>query len=144
MKDGCEAHSFGSGLQLRIEGACDEHHRYLDHPAENASPLNAIAFAGQLHIENGDLGPGNLGFAEGFADRAYEEDGTLRSREKEGALLLDPALAAAQAVRLVRSGKVATLCVHGDTPGALAILTRVRSAMEEAGIHVAAPRHATR
>ena len=82
--------------------------------------------------------------AEGFADRAYEADGTLRSREEAGALLLDPSLAAAQAVRLARSRRVATLCVHGDTPGATAILTRVRRALEDAGIHVAAPRHPTR
>ena len=82
--------------------------------------------------------------AEGFADRAYEPDGSLRSRAKPGALLLDPELAAAQAVRLARSGMVSSLCVHADTPGAAAILTRVREALEEAGIHPAAPGHASR
>jgi len=82
--------------------------------------------------------------AEGFADRVYEEDGMLRARDKEGALLLDPALAAAQAVRLARSGTVATLCVHGDTPGAVGLLARVRSSLEEAGIHVRASGHASR
>jgi UPF0271 protein len=68
----------------------------------------------------------------------------LRARDKEGALLLDPALAAAQAVRLARSGTVATLCVHGDTPGAVGLLARVRSSLEEAGIHVRASGHASR
>lgn len=82
--------------------------------------------------------------AEGFADRTYEANGTLRSREEPDALILDPALAAAQAVRLARSGMVATLCVHGDTPEAAGILARVRAALEEAGIRVAAPRHASR
>ena len=82
--------------------------------------------------------------AEGFADRAYEADGSLRSREKPGALLLDPAAAASQAVRLARSGTVATLCVHGDTPGAPHILAAVRSGLEAAGIEVAALRHASR
>lgn len=82
--------------------------------------------------------------AEGFADRAYDSDGSLRSRDKPGALLLDPALAAAQAVRLARSGTVSTLCVHADTPGAATILTRVRRALEEAGIRPAAPGHASR
>ena len=82
--------------------------------------------------------------AEGFADRVYEADGSLRSRQEPGALLLEPEHAAAQAVRLARSGTVSTLCVHGDTPGAAAILARVRAALEEAGIRPAAPRHASR
>ncbi|HEX5041828.1 MAG TPA: 5-oxoprolinase subunit PxpA [Candidatus Polarisedimenticolaceae bacterium] len=82
--------------------------------------------------------------AEGFADRTYEPDGSLRPREKPGALLLDPARAAAQAVRLARSGTIATVCVHADTPGAAGILARVREALEEVGIRPAAPRHASR
>ena len=88
------------------------------------------------------LGRGTV--AEGFADRVYDPDGSLRSRAMPGALLLDPALAAAQAVRLARSGTVSTLCVHADTPGAAAILARVREALEEAGIHPAAPGHGSR
>ena len=55
--------------------------------------------------------------AEGFADRAYEPDGTLRSRRLPGAVHTDPAVAAAQAVTLAADGRYATLCVHGDTPG---------------------------
>jgi UPF0271 protein len=74
--------------------------------------------------------------AEGFADRAYEPDGTLRSRRLEGALLTDPALAAAQAVALAQSGQVQTLCVHSDTPGAPEIARAVRSALEAAGFAV--------
>lgn len=75
--------------------------------------------------------------AEGFADRAYESDGSLRPRDREGALLLDPRRAAEQALRLVRAGAVQTLCVHGDTPGAAAILAAVRAALREAGVAVA-------
>lgn len=63
----------------------------------------------------------DLGFAtaaEGFADRRYEPDGTLRSRNLPGALILDPEEAAEQALRLARDGAVRTICVHGDTPGA--------------------------
>jgi UPF0271 protein len=66
---------------------------------------------------------------EGFADRCYEPDGTLRSRKLPGALITDPAAAAAQAVRLARGGGVETICVHGDTPGAPAILRACRDAL---------------
>ena len=67
--------------------------------------------------------------AEGFADRRYESDGTLRSRKLPGALITDPAEAAAQALRLARAGAVETICVHGDTPGAPDILKACRSAL---------------
>ncbi len=66
---------------------------------------------------------------EGFADRCYEPDGTLRSRKLPGALITDPAAAAAQAVRLSRRGTVETICVHGDTPGAPRILKACRDAL---------------
>jgi UPF0271 protein len=67
---------------------------------------------------------------EGFADRRYEPDGTLRSRKLPDALITDPAEAAAQAVRLAQGGAVQTICVHGDTPGAVEILKSVRKALE--------------
>ena len=66
---------------------------------------------------------------EAFADRRYEPDGTLRSRKFADALITDPAEAAAQAVRLFRGGKVQTICVHGDTPGAAGILRACREAL---------------
>jgi UPF0271 protein len=69
--------------------------------------------------------------AEGFADRTYEADGTLRSRAKPGALVTDPQECAAQALRLARAGSMATICVHSDTPHALAITRAVRAALEE-------------
>ena len=87
---------------------------------------------------------------EGFADRAYEPDGTLRPRRLPGAVHTDPAIAAAQALRLARDGRVGTfdggeirlavdtICVHGDTPGAAAIARAVRAALEGAGIEVKA------
>jgi UPF0271 protein len=68
--------------------------------------------------------------AEGFADRRYEADGTLRSRQLADALITDPVEAAAQAVRLAREGGVETICVHGDTPGAANILEACRRALE--------------
>jgi len=68
---------------------------------------------------------------EGFADRGYAVDGSLLPRGTHGALLEHPASAAAQALSL--SGRVATICVHGDTPGAVAIARAVRDALEAAG-----------
>jgi len=70
--------------------------------------------------------------AEGFADRHYEADGTLRSRQFPDALITDPVAAAAQAVRLAREGKVETICVHGDTPDAVSILEACRRALQSA------------
>jgi len=67
--------------------------------------------------------------AEGFADRRYEADGSLRSRRLPGALISDPAEAAAQAVQLANQGRTQTICVHGDTPGAVAILKACREAL---------------
>jgi UPF0271 protein len=63
--------------------------------------------------------------AEAFADRRYETDGTLRSRKFEDALIRDPALAAEQALRIAKEGIAETICIHGDTPGALEIAKEV-------------------
>jgi 5-oxoprolinase (ATP-hydrolysing) subunit A len=66
---------------------------------------------------------------EGFADRRYEPGGTLRPRHLPGALIADPAAAAAQAVRLVREGTARTICVHSDTPRAVEILRACSEAL---------------
>jgi 5-oxoprolinase (ATP-hydrolysing) subunit A len=87
--------------------------------------------------------------AEAFADRAYAADGTLLPRGRPGAVLSDPALVAARAVALVISGAVESangkqitidarsVCIHGDTPGAVALARAVRRALEEAGARLA-------
>ena len=86
--------------------------------------------------------------AEGFADRAYEPDGSLTPRSRPGAVIHDPAVVVERAVRMVRDGvvltpagreiplKIDTLCVHGDTPGAAELLKRIRAGLEAAGIQV--------
>ncbi len=86
--------------------------------------------------------------SEGFADRAYNVDGTLASRKVAGSLITDPRQAAAQAVKMATEGKVRTLdgveidisvqtiCCHGDTPGAQHIVRAVREALEKAGCRV--------
>jgi 5-oxoprolinase (ATP-hydrolysing) subunit A len=72
--------------------------------------------------------------AEGFADRRYEPDGSLRSRKFADALITDPEQAAAQALRLAREGRAETICIHSDTPGSVRILTAVSGALRDAGI----------
>jgi UPF0271 protein len=88
--------------------------------------------------------------AEAFADRVYEKDGTLRSRGLPGAVMTDPQTVAAQAVRIARDGvltaadgtevrlRADTLCLHGDTPNAVALARAVRGALEAAGVAVRA------
>jgi UPF0271 protein len=66
---------------------------------------------------------------EGFADRRYEPDGTLRSRRFPDALITDPREAAAQALRFARQGLVQTICVHGDTPGSVEIVRACSEAL---------------
>jgi UPF0271 protein len=91
-----------------------------------AVPIFGLAASPMLDVWRG-MGMKVAG--EGFADRAYEADGTLRSRKLPGALITDPQAAAAQAVRIAREGKAETICVHGDTPGAVEILRACREAL---------------
>ena len=86
---------------------------------------------------------------EVFADRAYEDDGNLVSRKKAGSVLHDPKQIAERVVRMVQDGAVVsvtgkvikmrtdTICIHGDTPGAVDIARGVRQALKDAGIEVA-------
>jgi UPF0271 protein len=82
--------------------------------------------AGALRDAAGALG---LPYArEGFADRRMREDGSLVPRSEPDALITDPARCAAQARRLAT--RVDALCLHADTPGALAIAQAVREALD--------------
>lgn len=75
---------------------------------------------------------GLVAVAEGFADRAYAADGSLVPREVAGAVLtVDDAVR--QALSLVRDGAVRSICIHGDTPGALAVARRVVDRLRAAG-----------
>ncbi len=73
---------------------------------------------------------------EGFADRAYEADGSLRSRSLPGAVLTDPAEVAAQTLCL--ASEVDSICLHGDTPDALAFAELVWKTLFDAGYEVGA------
>ncbi|SDF30546.1 UPF0271 protein [Blastococcus fimeti] len=86
---------------------------------------------------------------EGFADRGYTADGGLVPRREPGALVSDPAEVAARAVRMAVEGTVlavdgstvradvASICVHGDTAGAVELARAVRTALEQAGVTLA-------
>ncbi len=88
--------------------------------------------------------------AEAFADRAYTAAGRLVSRTEPGAVHQDPATVVGQAVALARDRRVraidgsevaveaASLCLHGDTPGAVDLARAVRTALSAAGIELAA------
>ena len=75
---------------------------------------------------------------EGFADRAYTAQGRLVPRSEAGAVLTDPDTVVRQALALARAGQVRTLCVHGDTPGAVELARRVRNALQDSGFTLAA------
>lgn len=86
--------------------------------------------------------------SEVFADRAYDAEGNLVSRSKPGSVIDDPQLCAERAVRMVVDGgidavdgtrlqlRADTVCVHGDTPGAVQAARAVRQALEAAGVEV--------
>ena len=76
------------------------------------------------------------GYREGFADRLMLPDGSLAPRSQAGAVL-NPDLAAQQALSLARSGRCDTICIHGDTKGAGQVAASVRKALREAGIETA-------
>ncbi len=90
--------------------------------------------------------------AEIFADRAYQDDATLVPRGQAGAVLHDPAEAAERVLQMVlercviaQSGKrvdvpVDTICLHGDTQGAIDMARAVRARLEQAGVQIAAPK----
>ncbi|MFJ3228844.1 LamB/YcsF family protein [Streptomyces sp. NPDC086783] len=87
---------------------------------------------------------------EAFADRAYTSAGTLVPRTEEGAVITDGDAVVERSLDLARTGEVATrsggrvavrarsLCLHGDTPGAVDLARRVRAALESSGVRVEA------
>ncbi len=86
---------------------------------------------------------------EVFADRAYEEDGSLVARSKPGAMIADENQAIERVIRMVKKGTVTAItgaeiqveahsvCVHGDGPKALAFVQKIRTALMEEGIRIA-------
>ncbi|MET0227125.1 MAG: 5-oxoprolinase subunit PxpA [Actinomycetes bacterium] len=107
--------------------------------------LPLLTLPGSVAMEAaGEAGIPSVG--EGFADRAYTAEGRLVSRREPGAVLHDPEQVAARAGvmatehRVEAAGgeqvavEVRSLCVHGDTPGAVDLARAVRTALEHAGV----------
>ncbi len=93
----------------------------------------------------------NEGFnvaSEAFADRCYENDGSLRSRKFPDALITNPLEAANQSLMIVRDGKIRTvsseeikietdtICIHSDTGNSIEIIKEIRNKLFEAGIEI--------
>ena len=106
-----------------------------------------VVLANSLLVQAGEAA--NLPMVhEVFADRAYEDDGSLVSRRKAGSLLHDAREIAQRVVRMVQDGAVVsvtgkvikmrteTVCIHGDNPAAVDIARGVRQALKDAGIDV--------
>ncbi|ORW84910.1 hypothetical protein AWB92_28670 [Mycobacterium sp. IEC1808] len=111
--------------------------------------LPVLGMAGSAFFDEADrLGLRTV--AEAFADRAYRPDGQLVSRREPGAVLDDPAAIAERVLAMVTSGRITaadgtqisvsveSVCVHGDSPGAVRIATAVRDRLEAAGAEIGA------
>ncbi|WP_430260053.1 LamB/YcsF family protein [Neorhizobium sp. IRS_2294] len=106
--------------------------------------LVLMALAGSQLVEQARTA-GLTVVAEAFADRAYTPEGNLVSRREKGSVLHDPELVAQRMLRMVRDGVIEaidgtmtkidaqSICVHGDSPGAVAIAQRLRALLEESG-----------
>lgn len=116
------------------------YHRVLDDAEQAAavlagsSDLPVLGLPGGLLLEHA-RGAGRGTLHEGFPDRGYAGDGRLLPRGEPGAVLADPDRIAARAVELAtqEQPRLHSLCVHGDTPGAVDHARAVRRALEAAG-----------
>ncbi|HEY4023664.1 MAG TPA: 5-oxoprolinase subunit PxpA [Pseudonocardiaceae bacterium] len=123
----------------------------VHHQAQAAAVVAGVRAFGELPILGlpgsrllDEAGP--LGVPEAFADRGYTPEGTLVSRREPGALLPDTEAVVERAIRLATRGEIVavdgtvlrtaarSLCLHGDTPGAVGHARAVRAALAESGI----------
>lgn len=113
-------------------------------------PLPLLGLAGTV-VEREALAAGLPFVAEAFVDRAYRADGSLVPRAAAGAMVTDHDVAVQRAVDMVVERRVtavdgsvidlapASLCVHGDTSGSVALALAVRTALLDAGVRLRAP-----
>ena len=152
------ARAAGGGIRyVKPHGAL--YNAIVHHEAHAQAVVDAVkAFGGDLSLL---LLPGSValaraeraglrGVAEAFADRGYTPAGTLVPRGEPGAVLHDAQAVAARMVRLAHEGVVEavdgtdvrvaaeSICLHGDTPGAVAMAAAVRAGLEDAGVSVRA------
>lgn len=117
--------------------------------AAAAAGLPLLGQAGTA-VERAAAAAGLPFVAEAFADRGYRADGRLADRAEPGALLTDPDAVARRVVGMVTDGAVTavdgtrialtveSVCLHGDTPGAVELATAVRRALLRAGVSLSA------
>lgn len=145
----------GSIRYVKPHGAL--YNTIVSHEVQAKAVVDAVkAFGGDLPLL---LLPGSValaaaeeaglrGVAEAFADRAYNPDGTLVSRREAGAVLHDEDVVAANMVRLATEGVIIardgstirtsaeSICLHGDTDGAVSMAAAVRHELEAAGVGI--------
>jgi UPF0271 protein len=142
------AHVKPHGALYNMAAADIEVARAIARAVRRAGPnLILVGLAGSALIAAAEEA-GLCAASEGFADRAYEVNGTLRSRHLPGAVLHSPDAAAKQALQIARDGSVTshsgqrvplrvdTLCIHGDNPRAVEIVQAIRRKLTQAGIEV--------
>jgi len=113
----------------------------------SGTPWALFALAGS-ELASAGRARGLAVLGEAFADRSYARDGSLLPRSDPGALIADEDAAAAQALMIARDGAVRaadgteiridadTICLHGDSPGAVSFARRIRRELMSAGISV--------
>ncbi len=113
------------------------------------SKLHLTGLSGSCSIEQAiEIGLPTI--SEVYADRTYQDDGTLTARTEPGALITDPAIAAAQVLEMVREGVVTSVtgnkvpivaesvCLHGDGPHALLFAETIYTTLQQKGITIRA------
>ena len=138
----------GRGIGLGEDGEAVQQHAILQAlVAAGVGPLSVLAQPGAALLEAArGIGWGEV--EEGFCDRAYRGDGSLVDRREAGSVFDDAEAAVGQALSLAVEGgaraadgswvalRPGSLCVHGDTPGALTMARLIRSRLEQAGVAV--------
>lgn len=109
--------------------------------------MHILVMAG-TQMEKAALVAGSPIISEIYADRAYNDDGTLVSRDQQGAIIDNPQLAADRMIELLETGmltsaegkKIAlkgqSICVHGDNPQAIKMAETIRERLEQSGVRV--------
>ncbi|OKH92423.1 LamB/YcsF family protein [Streptomyces uncialis] len=136
-------------LYNRVVGDGEQARAVVDGVLLTGEPLPVLGLPGSRLLEAA-AGAGLPVVTEAFGDRAYTDEGTLVPRGLDGAVVTDPDAVVTRSVGLAREGAVVahsgreievrarSLCLHGDTPGAVLLARRVRAELERSGVRVEA------
>jgi UPF0271 protein len=136
------ARECGTGVRyLKPHGAL--YNRVVDDEEQAAAVLRGSGSLPVLGLPSSAIlrlaeAAGRRGVREGFPDRGYTGEGRLVPRDQPGALVEGVAAIAGNAVEMARAGEVQSLCVHGDSPGAVEAAVAVRAALTDAGFELQA------